>query len=174
MEAILFKNGIEIKRGLYPRSTIESIIGLSAELEWKVIIRDSKPPYDSRVEYLTAVDEDTNELYLSSNIKIFKIHYIINTKTKSSIISAIKRLEEENNKLIVGTQDVEKLLIMTLASLIRETEGATLTAFELTLRGKVKAKGINIYKNHLEFLAKETKVTNDIDPDIDFDWETTE
>jgi hypothetical protein len=180
MKAILFKDGVEFKRSEYPRADmqpLEQSPGQALKYVWKIIREGVKPSYDPRL-YTLVKDEVNSENDDSefAHLKVYEVNYVKTAKSKAQIINEIEKIEEENNALIHGSKEKDKLLLMALGSILRKIEGNTLTTFEENLHTKIMSKAANVYRNHQELVIKRNAVNNDtfVDADIDTNWDSDE
>ena len=175
MEAILFDNGIEIKRARYPRKDMGVVSGLRAGLEWKLIITTPPVAYDSRIYTAVKVEENTNEYHdTHTHLKVYKVSYDIQPKSDAAIIAAINRAERNANESIVDEQERFKILTLGLGILIRKANGINISAKEVAILDRILAKAVSIWQNDSILKAKIQNIIDGIPEDIDSGWVDSE
>ena len=170
--AILFKNGIEEKRNHYPRMDMQPIIGLEADLEWKLLIDSEKPVYDANLERLVKSEDNTDDPHpVYPHLKTVIANYVSERKTDNEIIQSIENLKQSANQQIIYAQgQSEELQYLTLYALIRLAKGQSVppAANLIALTVEDIAQGILANGVNAEVLINEINLGNS--PDINTGW----
>ena len=173
MKAILFENGIEFKRGEYPRKDIGPIPDLLPSLEWKLIVEGSKPAADLRLYTLQAIETNTNVAHPQyPHLSQYQINYTIQQRSDAQIIALLENIEKEVNETVAKEQSRMKMLFVGLGILIKQAEGTPPTAPEQAILDKIKAKAVNIWQNHQTLQVK--KASLPALPNPDSNWNTND
>lgn len=174
MKAILFRNGIEVRRGDYPRKDMGPVTNLEPGLEWKIIVADPIPSWDNRTHRLKEQELDTDNTHpIYTHLKIYRIQYIIIKRTDAEIKTNIERIERESNELIANQEKFQKFVILALGILIRKSNGISISLKEQNILDKVLAKAVNVWKNDDTVKTKFAAVDNNLDVNMDSNWETS-
>lgn len=175
MKAILFENGVELKRANYPRKDIGPIPDLLPGLEWKLIVEANRPQIDTRTHKYVKSENNTNASHPDyPHLKQYQIFYNVVPKSNVELQQVVKELEKEANEQILAEQTRMKYIILGLGILIRKSNGINITAKEQTILDKILAKAINVWQNDTTLQAKLDEINNSTVPDPDTGWNTNE
>lgn len=174
MEAILFKDGIEFKRAPYPNKDIVPIVGLEANLEWKLIIRDALPVYDKRTHNLVVTEDNSDVFHPTYTfLKQYFITYSTIKRANADIVTEVEQAEHDANASILTELGENKHTTLAIGALIDDFNGITPTPNQIAMMNLVNNKVAKIWDNDTEADAKKDIANADGIPDLDSNWTTS-
>jgi len=175
MKAILFKEGIEVKRAPYPRADMALLEGQKSYIEWKLIVENAIPTYDRRTHNLVITEDNTNDPHPTyTHLKQYTITYSTVKKSNAQIVDEVILAEEEANKTILSNKNRFKYLAIGLAILERKAEGQNITPKMQNILDIITTKATNMWLNDTEADTKKATANADGVPDLDAGWNTSE
>ncbi|WP_428743235.1 hypothetical protein [Tenacibaculum sp.] len=98
---VVYQNGEEIKRGLYPREDMQPLIGLDPSIEIRVIVRQENPQYDPATEklvYFENPSETPHPVY--THLKQLVVGYTAVAMTQAEIDQYAQELQDTDTSAI--------------------------------------------------------------------------
>lgn len=114
--AVLYDNGVEIKRGEYPRSDMGPIENLSPGLEWQLIQKDTMPDYDpltQKIETITTPSFSNSIDY--PYLWVTKTTYNVAILTGDEIQFNKKLLAKENQEKAIDSILKKQIIVQAQA-----------------------------------------------------------
>lgn len=170
MKAILYKDGLEIKRGKYPRMDMDFIEGLEDGLEWKLIIEAEKPPI-TNLEKLEPIETVTNDPHdIHTHLKVVNVTWNVVRKSDEEIIQLIKQAKTIANSGVFGAEHTEEIMLLALGALIKLARAETIPGKADVLLDKILNKAVKVWQNDTVIKNKLEQLANSEDVNINTDW----
>lgn len=177
MRAILYKNGIEERRGNYPDVEMKLInFNIKGQpnpddYEWKLLIKGVKPSITEieRLEY-SEVDNDTSNVDYP-HLKQIDIVYTKIRKSDAEIISLIENAENNANESLVKYVDRLKVMVLYMAIVHRKLNGDPINVKMQDILDKGDAYAVKLWDNDTNLKSKLTDLSNGLDININDGWQ---
>ena len=170
MKAILYNNGLEVRRANYPDLEMR-LIDLPDGYEWKLLISGVKPSI-TEIERLvkSEVDNNTNnEDY--PHLKQIDIVYTKVRKSDAEIITLLENAENNANESLVKFVDRLKVMVLYMAIVHRKASGLNITAKMQTILDKGDNYALKLWENDTNLQSKLTDLSNGLDININDGWQ---
>lgn len=151
----------------YPTATDDSeIVGLDPDLEYLAMDQDVIPDYDPRIYVLT-----TTELRNAvTTPPTWHITFGTVKRTVTEIKANAINVEAVKNRLHFTEQERDKLVILGLAVLFRQTANQQLTQREVALKNRIITMGTAIWNNDQRLRDIMVALDGGGEPDLDDQW----
>lgn len=174
MIVILYKNGIEVKRGLaskiYPVRNMGVVDTLESGLEWKILVEGVKPTI-SEIENLVKNEVDNDTFHaVHTHLKQIDVVYTAERKSDAEINEIIKQAENSANENLINYTDRLKTMVLYMAIVHRKLNGNPINAKMQTILDKGDGYATKLWLNDTELKAKLQQVIDGQDTDINSNW----
>jgi len=174
MIVILFKNGIEVKRGkaekIYPVKNMGVCESLDADLEWKILVEGVKPTI-TEIERLVKTEEDNDTQHDTyTHLKQIDAIYTVERKDDGELEILIREAEKNANEQLIDTETRLKLTVLYVALERRERQGLNITPKMQEVLDKGDEYATKLWLNDTELKNKLQQVINNENVDINANW----
>lgn len=172
MKAILFKDGVEIRRvnDYLKVDTGMNLVNMPAGYEWKLLVEGVKPPV-SEIENLSHTEVDNNTSNADyPHLKQIDVVYTVERKPDAELNQSIENAENNANEQLINYTDRLKVMMLYMAIVHRKLNGDTITAKMQAILDKGDNYALKLWQNDTELEAKLQQVVNGEDVDINSNW----
>ena len=170
MKAILYKDGIEIRRvNDYAKVDVNMQLNpnLPANFEWKLLYENPKPSI-LEIERLVRTEEDYNSPHPDyPHLKRVDVIYTKERKSDAEIIEMIENAENNANEQLINNKDRLKVMVLYMAIVHRKLNGDPINAKMQSILDKGDAYAIKLWQNDTNLNNKLADLTN---VEIDTGW----
>ena len=171
MKAILFKDGVEIRRvSDYLKVDTEMKVknSMPAGYEWKLLIEGTRPTVTPIHNLVKAeVDNDTTNIDYP-DFKQIDVEYSVVTKPEAEIINLIEQAENNANEQLINNVDRLKVMMLYMAIVHRKLNGDPINAKMQAILDKGDAYAVKLWQNDTNLKAKLADLNN---VQIDTGWQ---
>jgi len=176
MRAILFKNGVEVRRGDYPDGEMKLIdFNIKGQpnpdnYEWKLLVEGVRPVISSIQNLIRAeVDNDISNID-HPHLKQIDVVYSAIKKPDVEILSLIENAESEANESLIKNVDRLKTMMLYMALERRDRMGLNITNKMQAILDKGDEYALKLWQNDAELKKKIRQVIDGENVDINSDW----
>ena len=171
MKAILYKDGIEIRR-VNDYSKVDTQMRVKPDLpnnyEWKLLYENAKPTV-SQLERLVRAEEDNDLLHNDyPDFKKIDVVYTAVRKSDAEIEELIKQAENNANEQLINQVDRLKVMVLYMAIVHRKVNGDNITTRMQEILDKGDAYATKLFQNDNTLQSKLSDLTN---VNLDTGWQ---
>lgn len=152
------------------------VVGLQDDLE--VFVKRtpfSIPEYDERLVLLKISQSPVNEQDAEHTTnKMWLTTYEVDERTSQEKNVSVEEAELENNLKVFPIDKHLKYLLLYCALTRREALGLSISQEQQAILEKGDAIATKMWFNHIEAIAKKSDIANNIEIDLDSNWENEE
>jgi len=171
MRAILYNNGVEVRRGNYPDLEIK-LIPLPAGYEWKLIFEQPRPTL-TPIQNLVREEQDNDNSHPDyPHLKMIEVVYTVVKKSDAEIIALLEAREDNANQSLMSHTDRLKIMVLYMAIVNRKVNGDPINAKMQAILDKVDARALKLWQNDTNLENKLNELSQGGNPNIDDGWQS--